>query len=89
MRDAHSKCIHVLGAVVSLWDYAKLRDPVGNIHGIEWHDYMGPVFCGKSGEPLKKQPGERHRVWDSFARWYDAGRQVDSDGYAVVPQRPA
>lgn len=35
----------------------------------EFHEYLGPTFIGKRGEPLKWQPGSRHPVWTVFHQW--------------------
>lgn len=35
----------------------------------EDHHYCGPTFLRADGEPLKRQPGERHPVWDRYAEW--------------------
>lgn len=88
-RVAKSKCEHYTmdgrPCIVSIWDYVKLPTPIGAFHGFEWHDYMGPSFCGRSGKVLKSQPGERHPVWDIFDKWLAYGKLVDKRGYAVLP----
>jgi hypothetical protein len=52
------------------------------VNGKEWrwdfHEYMGPTFLRKSGDPLTKQPGEKNPVWQAFADWlkqYRAGHR--------------
>jgi len=35
----------------------------------DMHDYCGPLFTDKDGEPLKRQPGSRHPVWPAFNEW--------------------
>jgi hypothetical protein len=37
----------------------------------EFHEYCGPLFLRKDGEPLVNQPGEKHPVWAEFSKWYD------------------
>jgi hypothetical protein len=36
----------------------------------EHHEYCGPTFLRKDGEPMKRQPGEHHPVWEAFNRWF-------------------
>ena len=36
----------------------------------DFHEYCGPLFLRKDGEPLKRQPGEHHPVWDVFNKWH-------------------
>ncbi|MEY5061066.1 MAG: hypothetical protein RIS45_987 [Planctomycetota bacterium] len=38
----------------------------------EFHHFLGPTFVRANGEPLTKQPGERHPVWEAFYDWYEA-----------------
>ena len=38
----------------------------------EFHEYLGPTFIRKDGEPLKRQPGEHHPVWPHFEKWLKA-----------------
>lgn len=87
-RVAKEQCVPVnIGGArgfVSIRDYVRLRVPMGAYHGWEWHDYFGPSFCGKSGDPLTKQPGEHHPVWRQFERWLAEGKRVDAAGYAVI-----
>ena len=35
----------------------------------EFHEYCGPCFLRKDGEPLARQPGEHHPVWPEFSKW--------------------
>lgn len=35
----------------------------------DMHDYCGPLFTDKEGEPLNRQPGSRHPVWPAFNEW--------------------
>ena len=85
-RIARQRCLKVpsLSAVVSVSDYVKLPVPIGPIYGFDWHDYMGPTFCGRRGGILARQPGERHPVWDIFERWLKHGKRVDARGFAVL-----
>ena len=32
---------------------------------------FGPVFLCKDGEPMARQPGEFHPVWDAFNDWHE------------------
>lgn len=52
------------------------------VRGKEWrwefHEYLGPTFLRKNGDPLTRQPSGRHPVWDAFAKWlkeYDAAKK--------------
>jgi len=43
-------------------------------HGRLWRwdfgEYVGPIFLGKRGDPLKVQPrSERHPAWEPFNKW--------------------
>jgi len=31
---------------------------------------FGPLYLRADGEPMKRQPGEKHPVWDSFQKWF-------------------
>lgn len=50
------------------------------IAGKEWrwefHEYLGPTFVTKAGEPLKNQPSEKHPVWDRFSEWLTEYRKT-------------
>lgn len=85
-RIAQTQCVRVpaLSAIVTVSDYVKLPVPIGAFHGFDWHDYCGPVFVGKRGNPLAQQPGERHPVWDIFEQWMRHGKRVDGRGFAVL-----
>lgn len=43
------------------------------VNGKEWrwdfHEYCGPTFYNKDGEPRKNFPSENHPVWKSFNKW--------------------
>jgi hypothetical protein len=43
------------------------------VNGREWlwdfHEYLGPTFLRQDRQPLARQPGEKHPVWDAFAEW--------------------
>lgn len=41
----------------------------GKVWRWEDHRYLGPTFLRKDGEPLKRQPGEKHPVWAEYYRW--------------------
>ncbi len=41
----------------------------GRTYRWEFHNYCGPLFLRKDGEPLKNQPGEHHPVWPYFDQW--------------------
>lgn len=58
----------------------------GNVRVVEfeWHNFLGPVFTRKDGEPWICQPGEHHPVWDAFERWDTNKRPIDRDGFAVL-----
>ena len=44
----------------------------GRTYRWEFHEYCGPCFLRKDGEPLVNQPGEHHPVWKAFGEWLDA-----------------
>lgn len=49
----------------------------GRTYRWDHHEYCGPLFLRKDGEPLKRQPREHHPVWPHFNRWlkkYKAAR---------------
>lgn len=87
-RVAKEKSLHVRmgdgAAILHMHDHVRLPVPIGNYYGFDWHDYLGPTFCGKTGEPRAQQPSERHPVWDIFEKWMRAGKLVDARGYAVL-----
>lgn len=37
----------------------------------EFHNYCGPVFLRKDGQPLKRHPGEHSPAWDVFNKWWE------------------
>lgn len=41
----------------------------GRTYRWEFHEFCGPLFVRKDGEPLVNQPGEHHPVWAEFAKW--------------------
>lgn len=51
----------------------------GRTYRWEFHEYCGPTFLRKDGEPWKRIcPGENHPVWDEFEKWlkkYKAARK--------------
>ncbi len=36
----------------------------------EFHDFCGPSFLKKNGDPRDCQPGEKHPVWKAFNKWF-------------------
>jgi len=48
------------------------KDKNGKLWRWEFHEYMGPSFLRKDGEPLVNQPGEKSPAWDVFNEWYRA-----------------
>ena len=44
----------------------------GKVWRWQFHHYLGPTFVRANGEPLSKQPGERHPVWEAFYDWMEA-----------------
>lgn len=43
----------------------------GRTYRWEYHEYCGPCFIRRDGEPLVNQPGEHHPVWPAFYQWLD------------------
>lgn len=61
------------------------------VNGREWrwefHEYCGPTFLRKDGEPLKRFPSEKHPVWDEFDKWlklYKEKRRTAKSSEIVV-----
>lgn len=47
----------------------------------EFHEWGGPIFLRKDGEPFKRTPGENHPVWKAFDEWlkqYQKARETAS-----------
>jgi hypothetical protein len=55
----------------------------GRVFKFDWHRYLGPTFLKKNGDPLERQPGERHPVWNDFAIWDRQGRMTDAEGRCI------
>lgn len=55
----------------------------------DWHRYLGPTFLGADGEPLARQPGERHPLWPAFTAWTRQGQRIDMDGRCIWDPEPA
>jgi len=46
-------------------------DQNGKIWRWEFTPRFGPMFVGKRGEPLGRQPvQENHRAWEPFEKWH-------------------
>ena len=43
----------------------------GRTYRWDYHSYCGPTFLRKDGEPMVRQPGPAHPVWDAFQEWLD------------------
>jgi len=41
----------------------------GRLYRWSFHEYLGPLFLRKDGEPLVRQPGEKSGAWMAFGRW--------------------
>jgi len=41
----------------------------GKIWKWEFHDYLGPTFLKKDGEPRECQFPKNKKVWDAFEKW--------------------
>jgi hypothetical protein len=41
----------------------------GKVWQWEYQPFYGPLFVGKRGEPLSRQPGSRNPVWPEFYKW--------------------
>lgn len=71
--------IEFSSGVIAYIDY---QDGEGSavVNGIEYrwyfHEYCGPTFLRKDGEPLVRQPGEKHPVWDAFGEWLKKYREA-------------
>ena len=47
-------------------------DRTGRVWRWEFSPVHGPLFVGKRGKPLSRQPIARnHRAWEPFERWLD------------------
>lgn len=44
----------------------------GRVYRWEFHNYLGPLFLRKDGEPMVRQPGQRSGAWVPFNRWLKA-----------------
>jgi len=43
----------------------------GKLYRWEFGEYIGPVFVGKNGDPLKNQPvRENYPCWKPFEEWF-------------------
>ena len=52
----------------------------------EFHEYLGPTFLRKDGEPLVRQPSEKHPVWKEFDKWlvkYKAARKTAKESEVI------
>ena len=45
---------------------ATVRGKVWRWHYSAWY---GPQWVDAKGEPVKREPGEKHLVWEAFAKW--------------------
>jgi hypothetical protein len=36
----------------------------------EFSPRFGPLYLRKDGEPMERQPSEKHPVWDAFDKWF-------------------
>ena len=59
----------------------------GRVWRWEWHDYLGPTFLKKDGNPRKCQCPTVKAVWDAFEKWLK--RYVRKKGIALVTQKYA
>lgn len=68
----------VINGTKCLIDYA---DGVGEaiVDGKKWswefHEYCGPMFLTKKGQPRKCQCPTNKKVWDAFQSWHDEYRK--------------
>lgn len=44
----------------------------GKLYRWSFHDYLGPLFLRKDGEPLVRQPSATSGAWVAFGRWHKA-----------------
>ena len=47
----------------------------GRTYRWEFHNTLGVTFLRADGEPLRRQPGEGHPVWQPFGEWLEAYRK--------------
>jgi len=60
------KCNH------AIW-FGSGKDRNGKLWQWEYTPLYGPLFVGKRGEPLARQPiQENHRAWEPFEKWKKA-----------------
>lgn len=60
-----------------------IRLPSGRVVQFEYHNYLGPVFLRRDGEPRDRIFGERHPAWAAYGAWHSQGKRVDSEGNAL------
>jgi hypothetical protein len=81
---ACSCCVSVAGlGVICMQNEYRLVLKDGTEYRFDWHDYCGPTFVNKRGEPLARQPGERNPMWKAFNAWAAQGRKVDVSGTCI------
>ena len=81
-HDFPIQCCGVSGFISVVREYIiTLKD--GRPFRFEWHKFCGPVFLGEKGNPLDKQPSERHPVWEAIELWCKQGHRVDETGNAI------
>ena len=62
-----------MNAIIHVTFLATGEARIGNrLYRWDFDDYCGPTFVRADGEPLKRQPGPRHKVWKAFGEWLDA-----------------
>lgn len=61
-----------MNAIIHVTFLATGEARIGNrLYRWDFDDYCGPTFVRADGEPLKRQPGPRHKVWKAFGEWLD------------------
>lgn len=60
----------------------------GKAYRFDWHNYLGPTFLRKDGEPLARYPSERHPMWKAFGAWERQGKRVDMAGNCIWEPEP-
>jgi hypothetical protein len=60
----------------------------GKAFRFEDSDRFGPFLLGRSGDPLKVQPGERSPFWRAHRIWVRQGRKTDGDDITCLWAEP-
>lgn len=58
----------------------------GKVWNFEFHEFCGPMFLRKDGQPRRYIPSENHPVWNEFGKWlkkYNKARKK-AKGWEIV-----